>query len=88
VILASCAANDAEGDGDIRLPVISPDGTPVAFVSEATNLAPAGVPGVYAKDLATGAVQLACMHRPPSWMYAERRCQSSARQDDPPAMGT
>jgi uncharacterized repeat protein (TIGR01451 family) len=39
--------------------VISADGTRVAFLSDATNLHPAGVPGVYVKDLRTGAVLLA-----------------------------
>jgi uncharacterized repeat protein (TIGR01451 family) len=59
VVLVSRAANGAKGNGDSRLPVVSPDGRRVAFVSEATNLHPAGVPGVYVKDLATGAVELA-----------------------------
>jgi uncharacterized repeat protein (TIGR01451 family) len=59
VILASRAAGGAKGNGDSRLPALSADGSRVAFVSEATNLHPAAVPGVYVKDLATGAVQLA-----------------------------
>jgi uncharacterized repeat protein (TIGR01451 family) len=59
VILASRAANGAKGNGDSRLPAVSSDGTRVAFVSEATNLHPAGVAGVYVKDLVTGAVAFA-----------------------------
>jgi Tol biopolymer transport system component len=59
VILASRAAGGAKGNGDSRLAALSADGSRVGFVSEATNLHPAGVPGVYVKDLATGAVQLA-----------------------------
>jgi uncharacterized repeat protein (TIGR01451 family) len=59
VVLVSRAAGGAKGNGDSRLPVVSPDGKRVAFVSEATNLHPAGVPGVYVKDLATGALELA-----------------------------
>jgi uncharacterized repeat protein (TIGR01451 family) len=59
VILASRAAGGAKGNGDSRLPVVSADGKRVAFISEATNLHPAGVPGVYVKDLATGAVEFA-----------------------------
>jgi uncharacterized repeat protein (TIGR01451 family) len=59
VILASRAAGGAKGNGESRLPAISADGRRVAFVSTATNLHPAGVPGVYVKDLATGAVWLA-----------------------------
>jgi uncharacterized repeat protein (TIGR01451 family) len=59
VILASRASSGAKGNGESRLPAISADGTRVAFISEATNLHPAGVPGVYVKDLRTGAVELA-----------------------------
>jgi uncharacterized repeat protein (TIGR01451 family) len=59
VVLVSRGAGGAKGNGDSRLPVVSPDGKRVAFVSEATNLHPAGVPGVYVKDLATGALELA-----------------------------
>jgi uncharacterized repeat protein (TIGR01451 family) len=59
VILASRAASGAKGNGESRSPAISADGSRVAFVSTATNLHPAGVPGVYVKDLTTGAVQLA-----------------------------
>ncbi len=59
LILASRAADGAKGNGDSRVPVISADGTRVAFLSEATNLHPARVPGVYVKDLRTGAVMLA-----------------------------
>jgi uncharacterized repeat protein (TIGR01451 family) len=59
VILASRAAGGAKGNADSRLPALSANGTRVAFVSEATNLHPAGVPGVYVKDLVTGGVQLA-----------------------------
>jgi len=59
VTLVSRAAGGAKGNGESRLPAISADGTRVAFISTATNLHPAGVPGVYVKDLATGAVQLA-----------------------------
>jgi hypothetical protein len=54
VILASRAASGAKGNGDSHLPAISADGRRVAFVSTATNLHPAGVRGVYVKDLSTG----------------------------------
>ena len=59
VILASRAPGGAKGNGDSRLPALSADGTRVAFVSDATTLHPAGAPGVYVKNLATGAVELA-----------------------------
>jgi uncharacterized repeat protein (TIGR01451 family) len=59
VILASRAPGGAKANGESRLPAISADGRRVAFVSTATNLHPAGVPGVYVKDLVTGAVWLA-----------------------------
>jgi uncharacterized repeat protein (TIGR01451 family) len=59
VILASTTANGAKANGDSRIPVISANGARVAFFSEATNLHAARVPGVYVKDLRTGAVMLA-----------------------------
>jgi uncharacterized repeat protein (TIGR01451 family) len=59
VILVSRAATGAKGNGESRLPAISADGKRVAFISTATNLHPAGVPGVYVNDLGTGAVWLA-----------------------------
>ena len=58
VTLVSRSASGVKGNGESRLPAISADGTRVAFISEATNLHPARVPGVYVKHLATGAVEL------------------------------
>jgi uncharacterized repeat protein (TIGR01451 family) len=59
VILASRTPGGAKANGESRQPAISADGTRVAFFSTATNLHPAGVQGVYVKNLGTGAVQLA-----------------------------
>lgn len=59
VILVSRAAGGAKGNGRSVGAAISADGTRVAFSSAATNLHPAGVPGVYVKDLRSGAVLLA-----------------------------
>jgi len=59
VILVSRAADGAKGNGRSAGAAISADGTRVVFNSAATNLHPAGVRGVYVKDLRTGAVLLA-----------------------------
>jgi uncharacterized repeat protein (TIGR01451 family) len=59
VILASTAADGTKGNSRSAGAAISADGTRVAFNSGATNLHPAGVRGVYVKDLQTGAVLLA-----------------------------
>jgi uncharacterized repeat protein (TIGR01451 family) len=59
VLLASRAADGAKGNGRSVGAAISSDGTRVAFSSASTNLHPAGVPGVYVKELRTGAVLLA-----------------------------
>jgi len=59
VILVSRAAGGAKGNSRSAGAAISADGTRVAFTSGATNLHPAGVPGVYVKDLRTGEVLLA-----------------------------
>jgi uncharacterized repeat protein (TIGR01451 family) len=59
VILASRTAGGAKANGESRQPAISADGTRVAFFSTATNLHPSGAPGVYVKDVASGAVRLA-----------------------------
>ena len=60
--LVSSDASGVEANGNTsQLAVFSPDGTQVAFESEATNLVPGGSSGqqVFIKDLATGAVTLA-----------------------------
>jgi uncharacterized repeat protein (TIGR01451 family) len=59
VILVSRAAGGAKANSRSTGATISADGTRVAFNSGATNLHPAGVAGVYVKDLPTGAVLLA-----------------------------
>jgi uncharacterized repeat protein (TIGR01451 family) len=59
VILVSRAAGGAKGNSRSAGAAISADGTRVGFNSGATNLHPAGVRGVYVKDLGTGEVLLA-----------------------------
>jgi uncharacterized repeat protein (TIGR01451 family) len=59
VTLVSAAANGDDANGRSFAAAISADGTRVGFASAATNLHPAGVPGVYVKDLRTGVVLLA-----------------------------
>jgi Tol biopolymer transport system component len=62
VRLVSTAASGVKGNGASFNAAISPDGTRVAFVSEATNLHPAdGEPSadLFVKDLVTGALFLA-----------------------------
>ncbi|GAA3491890.1 hypothetical protein [Streptomyces cremeus] len=59
-VRVSTAANGAQADGPADGPTISADGTHVAFVSAATNLAPGDTGGqvhAYVKNLRTGAVE-------------------------------
>ncbi|MFO1159714.1 MAG: Calx-beta domain-containing protein [Reyranellaceae bacterium] len=62
VTRVSTDAVGAQSNGDSDQPVFSPDGTKVAFISKATNLAPFDTNGITAdllvKDLATGAVTI------------------------------
>src|SRR5882672_1897832 len=61
VTLVSADANGAEGDGVSSLPVFSPDGMEVAFVSTSTNLTAGATTGnseIYVKNLLTGGVTL------------------------------
>lgn len=60
-LVSSDASGTGSGDGRSLTPVLSPDGTKVAFTSLATNLGPAdGHQGVdvYVRDLAAGATSL------------------------------
>jgi VCBS repeat-containing protein len=56
VTLISTDANGVHGNGASYGGVFSPDGSKVAFYSQATNLVPGGTAGIYVKDLATGAI--------------------------------
>ena len=60
--LVSATQGGTKGNGDSDDPVLSPDGTQVAFDSTSTNLDPADtdpIPDIYVKDLVTGALTLA-----------------------------
>ena len=62
VRLVSTSSAGVNGNGHSTSPVISPDGTAVAFWSQATNLDPVDTDlewDVYVKDLVTGDLQLA-----------------------------
>jgi len=61
VTLASTDANGVEGNGSSSLPVFSPDGTEVAFVSLSSNLPGATdfTAQIYVKNIVTGAITLA-----------------------------
>ena len=62
VMLVSADASGAEGNGSSSVPVFSPDGTEVAFVSSSSNLAPGATSftaQVYVKNIVTGAIILA-----------------------------
>lgn len=59
VTLVSRAADGTKANGRSVGAAISADGTRVAFSSGATNLHAAGVPGIYVKDLLTGALLFA-----------------------------
>lgn len=62
VSLASVTAGGTKGNSYSFSPAISPDGTMVAFASQATNLDPAdtdSITGLYVKDLLTGELFLA-----------------------------
>ena len=61
-MLVSADASGAEGNGSSSVPVFSPDGTEVAFVSSSSNLAPGATSftaQVYVKNIVTGAIILA-----------------------------
>ncbi len=61
IIRASTAADGTQGNGESTDPVFSPDGSRIAFDGFASNLVAGdenGVPDVFVKDLASGAVML------------------------------
>jgi Tol biopolymer transport system component len=62
VTRVSTAADGTQGNGDtFSIAVFSPDGTKVAFSSDASNLVPGdtnSAPDIFMKDLSTGAVTL------------------------------
>ncbi|MDS4012184.1 MAG: M10 family metallopeptidase C-terminal domain-containing protein [Defluviicoccus sp.] len=59
ISLVSTAANGTQGNGGSYDPIFSPDGTKMAFRSDASNLVPGdsnGSPDIFIKTLATGAI--------------------------------
>lgn len=58
LVRVSVSSSGAEGNAQSRRPSLSADGRFVAFESDATNLDPLGVEGVFVHELATGVTRL------------------------------
>jgi Tol biopolymer transport system component len=68
-LLSANAAGTQAANASSSTPVFSPDGTKVAFVSQATDLGPADnndAPDIYVRDLVTGTTTLASVGEEPT----------------------